>query len=220
MKVFIFIFRMISNKLKGVELSWPEKKLPTFIYTPFYYWVGVVSEKGKRDHVQLLVQYFANKGLWVLKTEMYGCRLTIIQIYAPKQLCLLHLWLHLLGHLEQRIYLIRVYGSWQKYRLPVTPLALPGLLCSLSYSRECDVANPQKACKEKEGATGGTIHSGHPQGTTSQRKQCEGLSIKLCVPGALSILLPKSGGPCGVKILILSLITDRMKPGWVGADLE
>ena len=39
-------------------------------------------------------------------------------------------------------------------------------------------------------------------------------------PGALSILLPKSGGPGGVKILMLSLITDRTKPGWVGADLE
>lgn len=35
MKVFIFIFRMISNKLKGVELSRPEKNYP-LLFLPLF----------------------------------------------------------------------------------------------------------------------------------------------------------------------------------------
>lgn len=110
-----------------------------------------MSDKVKRDHVQLLGQYFANKGLWVLKMEMYGCRVIIIQIYALKRLSLLHLWLHLLGHLEQRVYLIRFSGSWQKYRLPITPPALSRLLGSLSLNQR-NVMSPisRKPAKRKK----------------------------------------------------------------------
>lgn len=198
-----------------------QKKNYSLLFTPLFItelvlWVTT----SKRDHVQLLGQYFSNKGLWVLKMEMYGCRVIIIQIYALKRLSLLHLWLHLLGHLEQRVYLIRFSGSWQKYQLPITPPALPRLLCALSLNQR-NAMSPisRKPAKRKKEPREAPFTLDTPRHDFTEKTMWRAVAWAVC-PRALSILLPKFGGPGGVKILILSLITDRMRLGWVGADLE